>query len=320
MAYTILIPQDIAAEGKAYLQERGFRIKMGSGTTVQAIKNDVVDCEAIVARTAPYPAEVLEAAPKLKVISRCGVGVDNIDLKGAERLGIWVTNAPESNARTVAEAVLGFIIMLGRQMTYCEREFRRGNFEIRNQFRGMDLEGKVLGIVGCGRIGRQVASKARLALEMKVLAYDPYLSGEQAPEGVEMVENWEAIFARPDFVSLHLPSTGNPLVGMKEFSLMKPSAYFLNLARGDVVFEEELIEALQKKLIAGGALDVFAKEPPDRDNPLFAMENVIVTPHNTGLTTECAIRMAMDAASGVEEVLSGKRPRWPVNKPASPRQ
>ncbi|MBI5601784.1 MAG: hydroxyacid dehydrogenase [Deltaproteobacteria bacterium] len=319
MAYTILIPQDIAAEGKAYLQERGYRIKMGSGTTVQAIKKDVVDCEAIVARTAPYPAEVLEAAPKLKVISRCGVGVDNIDLKAAERLGIWVTNAPESNARTVAEAALGFIIMLGRQMTCCEREFRRGNFEIRNQFRGMDLGGKVLGIVGCGRIGRQVARMARLALEMKVLAYDPYLSKDQAPEGVEMVDDWAAIFSRPDFVSLHLPSVGRPLVGLKEFSLMKPSAYFLNLARGDVVFEAELIEALQKKTIAGAALDVFDKEPPDRDNPLFGMENVIVTPHNTGLTTECAMRMAMDAASGVEEILSGKSPRWPVNKPASPR-
>jgi D-3-phosphoglycerate dehydrogenase len=320
MAYKVLIPMDIAAEGKAYLRERGYEIKMGSGLTVEAIKRDVADCDAIVARTEPHPAEVMEAAPKLKVIARHGVGVDNIDWQTAERLGIWVTNAPQSNSNTVAEIAVGMVIALGRQMTYCEREFRKGNWEIRNKVRGCDLEGKVLGIVGLGKIGRLVATKARLGLGMKILAYDPYVSQAQAPEGVEMTDKWEDVFARPDFVTLHLPYAGKKMVGMKEFSLMKPSAYFVNVARGELVCEDELIEALRTKKIAGAALDVFAKEPPDKDNPLLAMDNVIVTPHNAALTAECSIRMAVHAAMGVDEVLTGKTPTWPVNEPASPRR
>ena len=319
MAYKVLIPQDIAAEGKAYLLDRGYEIKMGSGATVDAIKRDVVDCDAILARTAPFPAEVMEAAPKLRVIARHGVGVDNIDLAAAERLGIWVTNAPLSNSNTVAEVTVGMVIALGRQFTYTEREFRAGNFEIRNKVRGMDLEGKTLGIVGLGKIGRLVANKARLGLGMNILAYDPYVPKDQAPEGVTMAESWEEIFSRPDFVSLHMPFTGAKLVGMKEFSLMKPTAYLVNMARGEVVREDELIEALRQKKIAGAALDVFEKEPPDRDNPLLSMDNVIVTPHNAALTTECTIRMAVHAAIGIDEVLTGRTPQWPVVRPASPR-
>ena len=319
MAYKVLIPQDIVDEGKAYLRERGYEIKMGSGITVEAIKRDAADCDAILARTAPFPAEVLEAAPKLKVIARHGVGVDNVDVAAAERLGIWVTNAPLSNSNTVAEAVIGYIIALGRQFTYVEREFRKGNFEIRNKVRLMDLEGKLLGIVGLGKIGRLVAAKARLGLGMKILGYDPFVAADQAPEGVEMTASWEEIFSRPDFVTLHLPYQGKKLVGMKEFSLMKPTAYFINAARGEIVHENELIDALRQKRIAGAALDVFEKEPPDKDNPLLAMENVIVTPHNAALTRECSVRMAVHAAIGIDEVLTGKTPSWPVNRPPQPR-
>lgn len=320
MAYKVLIPQDIAAEGKNYLLQRGYGIKMGSGITVDAIKRDAADCDAILARTAPFPAEVLEAAPRLKVIGRHGVGVDNIDVTAADRLGIWVTNAPLSNSNTVAEIALGLIIALGRQLTYCERELRKGHFEIRNKIRGMDLEGKTLGIVGLGKIGRLVAAKARLGLGMKILAYDPYVAGDAAPEGVEMTASWQEIFARPDFVTLHLPYAGKKIVGMAEFSLMKPSAYFINVARGELLNEEDLVEALNAKKIAGAALDVFAQEPPQSDNPLLAMENVIVSPHNAALTAECAIRMAEHAAIGIDEVLSGKTPSWPVNRPPAPRK
>lgn len=318
MPYTVLIPQDISAEGKDYLKERGYEIKMGSGITVEDVKRDVVGCDAVIIRTAPCPAEVLEAEPKLKIISKYGVGVDNVDVAVAERLGIWVTITAEANASTVAEAAIAFIMMLGRKLPQIERGFRQGNFAVRNQVPGLDLEGKVLGLVGLGKIGRATAKKA-LGLDMKVLAFDPYVSKEQVPEGVEMVDKWEDIFTRPDFVSLHMPFTGKPLIGMKEFSLMKPSAYFINVSRGIIVLEEELIQALEKGIIAGAALDVFVKEPPDYNNPLFAMDNVIVTPHCAGLTKEAHARMGLHAAMAVDEVLSGKTPKWPFNKPASPR-
>lgn len=319
MKYKVLIPQNIAQEGKDYLLKCGYEIKMGSGTTVEAIKHDVVDCDAIIARTLLFNADVLKAGSKLKVISRYGVGVDNIDVSMAEKMGIWVTNTPNANANTVAEAVLGFIITLGRHFSQCQSEFRSGNFEIRNKLQGMDLEGKVLGIIGLGKIGSLVAMKASLGLNMKIIAYSPSMPKDKVPENVEMVDSLNDIFVCSDFVSLHIPFKGKKLVGLKEFSLMKPTAYFINVARGSLVFENELIEALRKHIIAGAALDVFENEVPCKDNPLFAMDNVLVSPHNAALTKECIIRMAMQSALGVEEVLSKRIPTWPVNRPVSPR-
>lgn len=319
MKYKVLLPQDIASEGKDYLLKCGYEIKTGSGTSIDAIKHDVVECDAIIARTALFTQEILKAGPKLKVISRYGVGVDNIDVVMAEKMGIWVTNTPNANANTVAEAVLGFIISLGRNFSQCQQEFRSGNFEIRNKLQGMDLEGKVLGIIGLGKIGRLVAIKARLGLNMKIIAYNPSLPNDRILEKVEMVDSLDDIFIRSDFVSLHIPFKGKKLVGMKDFLLMKPTAYFINVARGKIVFENELIEALRSNIIAGAAVDVFEDEPPSKNNPLFTMDNVLVTPHNAALTKECIIRMAVQSAIAVEEVLSKKTPTFPVNKPVSPR-
>ena len=321
MAYKILIPQDIAEEGKDWLREKGYEIKMGSGVTVEAIRQDVVDCDAILARTAPFPAEVLEAGVKLRVISRHGVGVDNIDIKHAEQLGIWVTNAPESNAGSVAEHTLGLIIAAARNYSLCEREFRNGNFDIRNQAIGVDLEGKILGVLGLGKIGSLVARKAAYGLDMKPIAFDPFLPAAAFPEGVQRVENWDDIFRRSDFVTIHIPATDETRgsIGKKELSLMKPTAFLINAARGEIVDENELIRALQDKQIAGAALDVYREEPPSEDSPLFALDNLVMKPHHASLTRECMLRMALHAGQGIEEVLNGKAPTWPVNRPPHPR-
>jgi D-3-phosphoglycerate dehydrogenase / 2-oxoglutarate reductase len=319
MAYRVLIPQDIVEEGKAWLRARGYEIKMGSGITPEAIAADVADCEAILARTAPFPARVLEAGKKLRVIGRHGIGYDNIDVARAAELGIWVTNTPEANAGSVAEFALGCIIALARNFIRSDRETRAGNWEIRNRMTGSDLEGKVLGIVGLGRIGRRLARKAALGLEMKVVGYDPYLSPEAFPEHVTPVKNWEELFASSDYISLHLPggADNKGIVGRKEFSLMRKTACLINASRGDVVNEAELVEALKNGIIAGAALDVFAQEPPEENNPLFTLDNVLLTPHNAALTREAMLRMALSAAQGIDEVLSGKRPAWPVNEPAA---
>jgi D-3-phosphoglycerate dehydrogenase len=177
----------------------------------------------------------------------------------------------------------------------------------------------VLGIVGLGRIGRRLAKKAVLGLDMKVIGYDPYVSPEAFPEQVTPVKNWEELFASSDFISLHLPGgAGNKgIVGRKEFSRMKKTACLINASRGDVVNEAELAEALRNGDIAGAALDVFAQEPPERNNLLFALDNVLLTPHNAALTREAMLRMALGAAQGIDEVLTGKRPTWPVNEPAA---
>jgi len=317
MGFKVLLPQDIAAEGKQYLLDRGYEIKMGSGISVDILKKEVENCDAILIRTAPVPAEVIRAGKKLKVIARHGVGVDNIDVDAATKLGIYVTNSPLSNANSVAEHVIGLIIALARNMLRCDRELRNGNFQIRNQIEGLDLEGKTLALLGIGRVGSRVARKAALGLEMRVIGYDPYITQSSVIPEVELVSDREYVFTSADFISLHLPSNKQTkgTVGKKEFELMKHTAYLINTARGDIINEAELIEALTEKIIAGAALDVFEQEPPAKDNPLFGFDNVILTPHNAALTKEAKVRMALHAAMGIDEVLSGKKPRWAVNEP-----
>ncbi len=316
--YKVLIPQDVAEEGKAYLRDRGYEIKMGQGITAEQMKEDVVDCDAILARTAPFPAEVLKAGSKLRVIGRHGVGVDNIDVKQATEQGIVVTYTPNANCNTVAELAVGFIIALGRNIVRCDKTMRTGDFEIRNRLKGMDLEGKTLGVMGLGKIGRRVAEKAHHGLGMNVIGYDPFLKAEDCPEGVVKADDWDEMFKTADFISLHIPSTEETKhsIGKCEFEMMKPSAYLINTARGDLLVEEELVSALQNGEIGGAGLDVFEEEPPAQDHPLFALDNVILTPHNAALTTECMVRMAVTAAQGIHEVLSGQKPTYPVNNPA----
>ncbi len=317
MAYKVLIPQDIAQEGKDFLLARGYEIKMGSGIGEADIIRDVADCEAILARTALFPAGVFNAGKKLKVIARHGVGVDNIDVKRATELGVWVTYAPESNALTVSEYVIGAIVALARNFNRLDGELRAGNWELRNKIIGSDLAGKVLGILGLGKIGRLVARKAALGLDMEVIAYDPYVSKENYGDHARPSQSLDEVMRVSDFVTLHLPGTAatKGVVGKRELSLMKKTAFLINAARGEVVVEEELASALKDGIIAGAALDVFDPEPPGRDNPLFDLGNVLLSPHNAALTKECMIRMALHAAQGIDEVLTGRRPAWPVNEP-----
>lgn len=316
MAYTVLIPQPIAEEGKDYLLERGYEVKMGSGHTVDIMKEEVKGCDAILIRTAPLPAEVLQVEKRLKVIGRHGVGVDNIDLVAARELGITVTYAPESNANSVAEQVMGLMVACARSYYLCGQELRKGNFDIRDHNLSVDLEGKIVGIVGLGAIGSRVAHKAHHGFDMKVIAYDPYVNKDKVSVEITLIDSWDDLFQTADFVTLHLPANKETTgcVGKREFAMMKPTAYLINTARGHIVNEVELIKALQDKVIAGAGLDVFEREPPATDNPLFQLDNVFLTPHSAALTTECRIRTAVHAAMGIDDVLSGRTPKWPVNE------
>ncbi len=315
MTYKVLIPEPIADVGNRYLLDKGYEVKPGSGITAEILMKEVKECHAILVRTARIPADVLKAGTNLKVISRHGVGVDNVDIAAATKLGIQVTNAPESNSNSVAEHTIGLIIAIARNFIVHDRELRKGNFGIRNKLIGSDLEGKVLGIIGTGRIGRLVAKKAVNGLNMKAIGFDPYADAA-AISGIEMFSSIEEVLKRADFLSLHLPATDETigLIGAKELKMMKPTAYVINAARGGIVNEGDLTVALAEKKIAGAALDVFAEEPPDPSNPLFKADNVIVTPHNAPVTHECMERMALHAAQGIHEVLSGKPPTWPVNR------
>jgi D-3-phosphoglycerate dehydrogenase len=317
MSYKILIPQDIVEEGKKFLTDKGYTIKMGTGITADKIAADVVDCDAILARTAPFPKEVIEAGPKLKVIGRHGVGVDNIDVKTATERGVYVTYAPESNASSVAEYAIGMIIALARNFLSGDKATRSGDWEFRNKVKGSDLAGKTLGLVGAGRVGSLVAKKAVYGLDMNVIVYDPYIKELKGVPEAKIVTDLESVFKTADFISLHLPATPETkgLVGKKYFDMMKKTAYLVNAARGEVVNEKDLYDALKSGRIAGAGLDVFDPEPPKNDNPLYGLGNVILSPHNAALTLECMTRMALHAAMGIDDVLSGRKPKWPVNEP-----
>ncbi|MDY0287188.1 MAG: hydroxyacid dehydrogenase [Sphaerochaeta sp.] len=322
MSKIVLIPSNISEPGKDFLRERGYIVKMGSGIKEDQIIADVVGVDAILSRNEKISKNILDAADTLKVISKHGVGLDNIDLTYAEQKGIWVTNGPHSNTLAVAERTLGLLIDAAKRTVLMDRLTRQGDFEARNRIKGMDIEGKVLGIIGLGRIGTLVAKKACYGLGMKVIGYDPFLSPDKVAQEIEFQDSVDDVWSKADFVSLHLPSTPDTQasIGMEQFSLMKRSAILINCARGDVVREKDLIEALQSGVIAGAALDVFEKEPPAQDNPLLKMDNVTLSPHNASLTNETTDRMGLHAAMGIHEILSGKKASWAANKPSSPRQ
>jgi D-3-phosphoglycerate dehydrogenase len=311
----VLLPQDIAAPGKDFLLRHGYRIRLCHSIDEDTLCREVIGCQAILARTALITRRVLEAEPNLQVIGRHGVGYDNVDIRAATDLGIWVTNAPHSNANTVAEHTIGLLIALAHNLLQHDQALRSSDFEIRNRALGTDLTGKTLGIVGLGNIGSLVARKAALGLDMKVIALNR--TPRPLDEWIEPVQDGQQFFERSDFVSLHLP--GSPqtrhYVGERELAWMKPSAFLINVSRGEIIDEPALTTALQKGRIAGAGLDVFDPEPPQPDNPLFALKNVIVTPHSAALTTEAMERMGLHAAQGIHDVLSGKTPQWPVNKP-----
>ena len=316
MAYKVLIPQEIAQEGVDELLRFGYEVKMGTGTGEEDLIRDVADCDAILLRTAQVTRTVLEAGKKLKIVARHGAGYNNVDIKAAEELGIWVTNAPDSTTNSVAEFVLGAIIAAAKRMFLLHEALRRKDFYFKNSHKGIDLEGKTLGIVGFGRIGSRVAQKAFYGLDMKILAYSPHITEAQVPDYVRKAD-WDTVFSQSDIVSLHMPLTeeSRGCVGEREFGLMKPSAYLINCARGEVVKERELENALRQGQIAGAFLDVLDKEPFDRNSPLLSMDNVVVTPHMASNTEECMKLMAVQAASQIHLVLSGQEPAWPVNHP-----
>jgi D-3-phosphoglycerate dehydrogenase len=316
MSFLIYLPQDVAAAGKDFLLSHGYELRIGATIEEATLCHDIVGCDAVLARNPKITRAVLQAEAKLKVVARHGVGVDTVDVEAATEMGIWVTNAPFSNSETVAEHVLLSMLALARHLLTHDRELRRGNFEIRNQRRGHDLAGKTLGILGLGRIGSLVARKAVLGLGMKVITATR--TPRVVEEWVERVETREEVFRRSDFLSLLLPSTPETYhsVSAQELGWMKPTAYLINTGRGDVIEEAALVAALRSGGIAGAALDVFEEEPPSPENPLFSLDNVIVTPHSAALTMEAMERMSLHAAQGIHDVLTGKRPQWPVNEPA----
>ncbi len=315
MAYKVLIPQDITEAGKLYLTDRGYEIKVLKDSSEEAIIREVGDYDAILARTAVYTRKIFMSAKKLKVISRYGIGTDNFDVPAATELGIQITNAPIANTVSVAEHAMSLILACAKKLIIHDKAQKNGDYGSRDKLHSTELAGKTLGLIGCGHIGRIVARMAALGFNMNVIGYDAYMKQTQLPEYIKLYDDPDTVFKEADFVSLHIPATKDTLnfVDFEKLSMMKDTAILINCARGGVVNEEDLYKALRKHVIAGAGLDVFKQEPPEKDNPLFTLDNVIVSPHNAALSNEATDRMGIHAAQGIDEVLSGKVPTWPVN-------
>jgi len=275
----------------------------------------IKEAEALLLSTAfKMTKEVIDTAAKLKVISRTGVGVDNVDIKAATEKGILVLNTPEANSISVAEHAVSLIAGISKQLLFYDRELRTGNFKVRRMNLCVDMEGKTLGLVGCGRIGRLVAKKCAAAFGMKAIGYDPFVSADI--DGIRIYKDIEDVFKNADYISLHMPLTDDTknLVGVRLLSLMKPTAYLINTARGGVVDEQALAQILRDKAIAGAAFDVLSAEPPAADNPLLALGNIILTPHTAALTNECTERVAHEASLGIADYLKGNTPKYVFNR------
>lgn len=256
--------------------------------------------------------EVIQAAPALRVIGRAGVGVDNIDVPAATQRGIVVVNSPEGNTISAAEHTMSLLLAAARKLPAAHASMARGEWDRKN-FTGIELYNKVLGVVGLGRIGREVAARAA-SFKMRVLAYDPHIGERFAREiGVELT-TVEDLLSRSDFVTLHVPLTPETqnLLDDRRLALMKPGSVLVNCARGGIVDEEALARALQGGPLAMAALDVFREEPP-KGSPLLGLPNVVLTPHLAASTVEAQVRVAVDVAEQALAVLAGGPPRSAVN-------
>jgi D-3-phosphoglycerate dehydrogenase / 2-oxoglutarate reductase len=256
---------------------------------------------------------VLEAATNLKVIARAGIGLDNVDVDAATRRGVMVVNAPQSNVISAAEQAMALMLAQARNIPRADEALRRGAWE-RSTWQGVELAGKTIGLVGLGRVGALVAQRAA-GFGMRVIAFDPYVSSERAKEmGVDAMPSLEALLVQADFVSIHLPRTPETegLIGEHEFSLMKTGARLVNTARGGIVDETALVKSLESGHLGGAALDVFAEEPVT-ESPLFARDDVVVTPHLGASTKEAQDKAGTTVAEMVRLALKGEFVPYAVN-------
>ncbi len=320
MAYRVLVTDKLAEEGLARLREEpGVEVVVDTklASDVPALRKALAEADGIAIRSGTQlTAEVLEGQTRLKAIVRAGVGVDNIDVPAATRLGIVVMNTPGGNTVSTAEHTMALMLSLARNVAKANDSLKSGKWD-RTKFTGTQLEGKTLGVVGLGRVGLAVAERAR-AFGMTVLGFDPFLAADRALErGVESVARLDDLWGRCDFITLHTPLSAETrnLIGARELALMKPTARIINCARGGLIDEAALATALDAGKIAGAAIDVFDPEPPPADLPIIKNPRVLVTPHLGASTDEAQVSVAVEAARLLTDFLVRGQVRFAVNMP-----
>jgi len=313
--YKVLLYEDMHEAGKALLREKA-EIFFARSLEEDSLIKEVKDINGIIMRAnGMVTRRIMEAAPQLKVIGRHGVGVEKIDLEAATEKGIWVVNTPDANNISVAEHFFGLALILSKMLKKADIALREGRWGARYEYTGNELHGKTLGILGFGRVGRAVGRIGHKGFDMKVLYYDALRYEETEKELNAKKVSLEEVVSQSDYISINLPMLPETkgLLGEREFGLMKPSAFIINLARGPIWDEKVLHKALKEKKIAGAGSDVYEVEPAAKGHPLFDLENFVGTPHMAAHTEEALKRMSM-VAKDVIRVLEGKEPIYPVNR------
>jgi D-3-phosphoglycerate dehydrogenase len=305
MARRVHLEQPIHEEALVLLRENA-EVSVGFGPEARELDDALLtEVNALLVRTKPLSAEQIEKAPQLRVIARHGVGVDNVAVEAATRRGIPVLITPRANLRSVAEHVFALALAVSRNL---DRYVREGRFAERDSLVGQELFGQTLGVIGLGRIGEEVARMGAAGFGMRVLGYDPYLDEAAAhAKGVEPVSSLEELLPACDFVSVHVPLTEETrgLLDARELGLMRPGSVLVQAARGGVVDEGALVEALRNGPLAGAGIDVFGEEPPPADHPLLSVESTVLSPHTAASTRQAMRRMGLDAVRGILDILGG---------------
>ncbi|MCM8760288.1 MAG: phosphoglycerate dehydrogenase [Candidatus Omnitrophica bacterium] len=313
----ILITDPLEKEGIDILENAGFEVKETGKLSPDQLCEIIGEYDAVIVRSATtITKEVIEKADKLKIIGRAGVGMDNIDIEAATQAGIIVMNAPEGNTISVAEHTIGMLLALARNIPLANQSLKSGQWE-KKKFMGSEIYNKTLGIIGLGRIGRCVAKIAR-SFGMKILGYDPYIDRASLEESGITIVSLPGLLQQSDFITLHIPlnDSTHHLIGEKEFEMMKEGVSLINCSRGGIIDEEALAKYIQKGKVKGAAIDVFEKEPPDLNNPLLKLEQVIVTPHLGASTKEAQMNVAQQLASQMVMAFTTQEVRNAVNLPS----
>lgn len=322
MPYKILLTEEIHTRGMEILSNVGDTL-IAPDPSEDTLINLIDDADALVVRSSKVTAKVIKAGRKLRVIGRHGIGVDNIDLDACSRQGVIVVNTPEANVISVAEHVVASMLYLSKHLQLADQALRNGVFDRPGSLSGlvtqlgytnMELYGKSLGLIGMGKIARRVAATCIHGFGMKVYGYARSISPEEA-EGLGVIHctSLEGVVADKDFISVNVPFTPETkdMIDATILKKMKPTAFLINTARGGVVNEKDLYDALKHRTIAGASVDVFEREPPGKNHPFFELDNILVTPHMAAMTDGALYRMAIDVSNDVVAVLKGKEPkRW----------
>ena len=309
----IIVSDKLSPEGVKILEESGFAVDCKFGISPDELKQIIGEYQGIVIRSGTkLTRDIIEKADNLKVIGRAGVGVDNVDLEAATKKGVIVMNAPGGNTISTCEQTFALILSAARNIPFAHASLKNKKWE-RSKFKGTELYAKTMGVVGLGRIGKEVVKRA-IAFGMAVLVYDPFVSQDIAEKtGVELVD-LESLLRKADFITVHTPLTEDTknLISHEQISLMKPKAFLVNCARGGIIDEEALYTVLKEKKIGGAALDVFSQEPP-LESKLLELDNLIVSPHLGASTEEAQINVAIEVAHCVKDALLGRAIRNAVN-------